>query len=311
MDDYPSKLTLPYRAYSRANDRVITNEQIDHAVREYPDARFAQPDFESFHAAAVNDWDSEARQMAQTILTSHPGDIAVTLLLDHSGSLRGEVACLLACMAGAISSCLAQASIRHEILGFTTRSWHGGISRAAWLKSGEAFPGRLCDILHIVHRRFEDASELSFDAMLRMTFPALCKENIDGEALEWAVERLRAAHAQRRILIVLSDGAPVDDATLLANYPDILTSHLEKVTEEIVRAGDVELYAISTNSEHWLPNYYPQYAVAPEIEAIADVVLPTVAAVVCHPASVPSAEQLSQRGADWTTSDMTHVFDIP
>ncbi len=310
-EDVPSPSTIAYRVYTKANDRIITSEQIEDAILEYPDSRFPQPDFSSFHSEAYSRYRASAERMGAIIAQTQPADVVVTLLVDHSGSLRGDIACLTASTAGAISLCLTCAGTRHEVLGFTTRSWHGGMSRGRWLKMGGAYPGRLCDLLHVVHRPFDASRELSEEAMQRMTLPGFCKENIDGEAIEWASERLRSAKATRRVLIVLSDGAPVDDATLLANYPEILTNHLEAVTEAIVREGVIELYAISPSPEHWLPWYYPQYAVVTDNCEIADIALPVLAAVVSHSVMAPAAGQLPERRVFAPQTDSEASFELP
>jgi cobaltochelatase CobT len=305
MDD----LRFPYRAYTKVNDRTINNAQIIDAIREYPDSRFPAPDFSAFHKTAQSLYQAPAFKLAEALRDCASG-VAVSLLVDHSGSLRGETACQLASVVGAVSCCLTAAKVSNEILGFTTRSWHGGKSRAAWLKSGDAFPGRVCDLLHIVHRPFAESSALAFEELRRMTLPALCKENIDGEALEWAVGRLRAAAATRRILLVVSDGAPVDDSTLLANHPSFLTSHLQAVTAAIVAQSDVELYALSVERDHWLPHYYPQYAVASDIGEIAQIALPFVASIVASSASMPVPTQLSDR-APFKVEEATQTFELP
>lgn len=293
-----------------ANDRVITSEQILDAVREYPDLRFPEPDFQAFHNAIQPSYEDTARHFAELLRATPARGVAVTLLLDHSGSLRGETACLLASTTGAISFCLAEARVLHEVLGFTTRSWHGGFSRAAWLKTSDACPGRLCDLLHIVHKPFAEGSPLSFEALRRMTLPSLCKENVDGEAIEWAAERLRRIDAQRRILVVLSDGAPVDDATLLANSPDILVDHLRKVTATIGFAQDIEIYALSVERQHWLPLYYPQHAVVSDWADIARIALPMIAMIVANSASAPMVEQWESRPQTLPADEM-QVFEIP
>jgi cobaltochelatase CobT len=133
-----------------------------------------------------------------------------------------------------------------EVLGFTTATWKGGRSRARWLREGRPYrPGRLCDLLHIVYRSPDDPRASSggwtFKPMLR---PDLLKENVDGEAVTWAASRLLARERPRKLLLAISDGAPVDDSTLMANGPSILDDHLRSVLAEIDRAGRIRTAAV-------------------------------------------------------------------
>jgi cobaltochelatase CobT len=284
---------LPYRAYTTANDRIISSDEIDDAIAEYPDNRFPTPEFRTFFELVTKRCEVAADRVNTFLRSRDNDDVAVTLLIDHSGSggRFGDL-CLAPAASGVISNCLTAANVRHEILGFTTRSWHGGTSRAAWLRTGDPFPGRLCDLLHIVHRPFDMRAPLSFEAMERMTHAGLHKENVDGEALLWAAARLRESGGARKVMIVLSDGAPVDDATLMTNSERILTDHLREVTSSMIRAGDIELYAISPNEEHWLTWYYPQHLVVSDIDGLAELLLPFLAAVIASPSSAPRDDQL-------------------
>ena len=182
-------------------------------------------------------------EQIQPLLASSP--VAVTLLLDNSGSLRGEPALVMAAIACVFEAALDRLGASFEVLGFTTVSWHGGKARARWLQQGSpAMPGRLCELRHIVYKSFTDSLSsraTSLAVLLDTDWP---KENIDGEALVWAYRRLLARPESRRILLVISDGAPVDDSTLLANTPWYLVRHLAHVIEDIEQRAVVDLGAI-------------------------------------------------------------------
>jgi len=172
-------------------------------------------------------------------------DTIVTLLIDNSGSMRGRPITLAAMSADILSRTLERCGVKVEILGFTTRAWKGGQSRDLWLKSGKiAQPGRLNDLRHIIYKAADQPwrrGRLNLGLMLR---EGLLKENIDGEALLWAQQRLQARREARKILMVISDGAPVDDATLSANPSNYLEQHLRSVIEWIEQKSQTELLAI-------------------------------------------------------------------
>jgi cobaltochelatase CobT len=141
----------------------------------------------------------------------------------------------------------------------------------------------------VVHRSFDESTPLSTHAQSRMTQSGLLKENIDGEALQWASERLRRANASRRIIIVISDGAPVDDSTLSANGPNILDDHLRDVVRETVLSGEAEIYGVGIDYEMF--RYYQQYVVVSEPRHIADVFIPMLTAILNSKAHAPDANQ--------------------
>lgn len=165
----------------------------------------------------------------------------VSFLIDHSGSMRGLRMLSAVLAVECAVDALAQAGIDTEILGFTTSTWKGGRSREAWQWAGRPRnPGRLCDLRHIVYASADREGPIPW--RLRFAFrPDLLRENIDGEALEWAAGRLRPARWDRRVICVVSDGVPVDDSTLLANRddPEILTRHLEVTERKLADLGGV------------------------------------------------------------------------
>lgn len=182
-------------------------------------------------------------------------DTVVTLLLDNSGSMRGRPIAVTAICADILARTLERCGVKVEVLGFTTSAWKGGQSRALWKESGEpANPGRLNDLRHIVYKSADQPWRRSRKALGLMLKEGLLKENIDGEALLWAHMRLAMRPEARRVLMVISDGAPVDDSTLSANPGNILENHLRTVIDQIETRSNVQLTAIGIG--HDVTRYY-------------------------------------------------------
>ncbi len=182
-------------------------------------------------------------------------DTVVTLLLDNSGSMRGRPITVAATCADILARTLERCGVKVEILGFTTRAWKGGQSREAWLRENKpASPGRLNDLRHIIYKSADAPWRRSRKHLGLMMREGLLKENIDGEALDWAHKRLLGRPEQRRILMMISDGAPVDDSTLSVNPGNYLDKHLRRVIEEIETRSPVELIAIGIG--HDVTRYY-------------------------------------------------------
>jgi cobaltochelatase CobT len=182
-------------------------------------------------------------------------DTVVTLLLDNSGSMRGRPITVAATCADILARTLERCGVKVEILGFTTRAWKGGQSREAWLAAGKpANPGRLNDLRHIIYKSADAPWRRARKNLGLMMREGLLKENIDGEALDWAHKRLLARSEQRKILMMISDGAPVDDSTLSVNPGNYLERHLRWVIEEIETRSPVELLAIGIG--HDVTRYY-------------------------------------------------------
>ncbi|GAB1717366.1 MAG: cobaltochelatase CobT subunit [Nitrobacter sp.] len=182
-------------------------------------------------------------------------DTVVTLLLDNSGSMRGRPITVAATCADILARTLERCGVKVEILGFTTRAWKGGQSREAWLAAGKpAAPGRLNDLRHIIYKSADAPWRRSRKNLGLMMREGLLKENIDGEALDWAHKRLLARGEQRKILMMISDGAPVDDSTLSVNPGNYLERHLRWVIDEIETRSPVELIAIGIG--HDVTRYY-------------------------------------------------------
>ena len=182
-------------------------------------------------------------------------DTVVTLLIDNSGSMRGRPITIAALSADILARTLERCGVKVEILGFTTRQWKGGQSREKWVESGKPpKPGRLNDLRHIIYKAADTPWRRARKNLGLMLREGLLKENIDGEALLWAHERLLARSEQRRILMVISDGAPVDDSTLSVNSGNYLERHLREVIDWIQTRSPVELLAIGIG--HDVTRYY-------------------------------------------------------
>lgn len=195
-------------------------------------------------------------------------DTIVTLLLDNSGSMRGRPIMITAISADILARTLERCGVKVEILGFTTRQWKGGKSREDWVAAGKpAFPGRLNDLRHIIYKAADSPWRRSRRNLGLMMREGLLKENIDGEALLWAHDRLLARSEQRRILMVISDGAPVDDCTLSVNQGSCLDRHLREVIHFIETRSDVELLAIGIG--HDVTRHYRRAVTLHDAEQLA------------------------------------------
>jgi len=195
-------------------------------------------------------------------------DTVVTLLLDNSGSMRGRPISIAAICADVLARTLERCSVKAEILGFTTRAWKGGQSREKWLAEGRPqHPGRLNDLRHIVYKGADSPWRRARTNLGLMMKEGLLKENIDGEALEWAHRRLVTRPEARRILMVISDGAPVDDSTLSVNPASFLEKHLRDVIAMIEKRRAVELIAIGIG--HDVTRYYQRAVTITDVEQLA------------------------------------------
>ena len=205
-------------------------------------------------------------------------DTVVTLLLDNSGSMRGRPISIAAICADVLARTLERCQVKVEILGFTTRAWKGGQSREKWLAAGRApAPGRLNDLRHIVYKRADAPWRRVRDNLGLMMKEGLLKENIDGEALEWAHRRMLARPEARRILMVISDGAPVDDSTLSVNPANFLEKHLRDVIAMVERRRAVELIAIGIG--HDVTRYYQRAVTITDVDQLAGAMTEQLAAL--------------------------------
>jgi cobaltochelatase CobT len=205
-------------------------------------------------------------------------DTCVTLLLDNSGSMRGRPISIAAICADVLARTLERCSVKVEILGFTTRAWKGGQSREEWLAEGRPQgPGRLNDLRHIIYKSADAPWRRARPNLGLMMKEGLLKENIDGEALEWAHRRMAVRHESRKILMVISDGAPVDDSTLSVNPANYLEKHLRDVIGMVEKRRQVELLAIGIG--HDVTRYYDRAVTITDVEQLAGAMTEQLAAL--------------------------------
>ena len=199
-------------------------------------------------------------------------DTVVTLLIDNSGSMRGRPISVAAICADILSRTLERCSVKVEILGFTTKNWKGGKSREKWnLNNKPANPGRLNDLRHIIYKSADIPWRLSKKNLGLMLKEGLLKENIDGEALLWAFKRIVTRKEERKILMVISDGAPVDDSTLSVNSGDYLEKHLKQTVKWIEENSNIEVLAVGIG--HEVTRYYKRAIKIADVQELGDVMI--------------------------------------
>ena len=199
-------------------------------------------------------------------------DTVVTLLIDNSGSMRGRPITIAAICADILSRTLERCAVKVEILGFTTKNWKGGQSREDWNKRNKPKnPGRLNDLRHIIYKSADTQWRISKNNLGLMLKEGLLKENIDGEAINWAFNRLQKRKEERKILMVISDGAPVDDSTLSVNFGDYLEKHLKKTVKFIENKSNVEILAIGIG--HDVSRYYSKAIKITDVQELGDVMI--------------------------------------
>ena len=199
-------------------------------------------------------------------------DTLVTILIDNSGSMRGKPISVAAICADILSRTLERCMVKVEILGFTTKHWKGGSSRDLWMKNDKpSLPGRLNDLRHIVYKSADMPWRQAKKNMGLMLKEGLLKENIDGEALKWAYKCMSKRKEERKILMVISDGAPVDDSTLSTNSSDYLEKNLKKVVEWIENKSNIELLAIGIG--HDVTRYYKKAVKIVDVQDLGDVMI--------------------------------------
>jgi cobaltochelatase CobT len=214
-------------------------------------------------------------------------DTVVTLLLDNSGSMRGRPITVAATCADILARTLERCGVKVEILGFTTRAWKGGQSREAWLAAGKPpNPGRLNDLRHIIYKSADAPWRRARKNLGLMMREGLLKENIDGEALDWAHKRLLGRAEQRKILMMISDGAPVDDSTLSVNPGNYLERHLRYIIEEIETRSPVELIAIGIG--HDVTRYYRRAVTIVDAEELGGAITEKLAELFSETHGVPA-----------------------
>ena len=221
-------------------------------------------------------------------------DTVVTLLLDNSGSMRGRPITVAATCADILARTLERCGVKVEILGFTTRAWKGGQSREAWLAAGKpANAGRLNDLRHIIYKSADAPWRRVRKNLGLMMREGLLKENIDGEALDWAHKRLLGRSEQRKILMMISDGAPVDDSTLSVNAGNYLERHLRYIIEEIETRSPVELIAIGIG--HDVTRYYRRAVTIVDAEELGGAITEKLAELFSETAAAPTPGRRRRR----------------
>ena len=199
-------------------------------------------------------------------------DTLVTILIDNSGSMRGKPISVAAICADILSRTLERCMVKVEILGFTTKHWKGGSSREKWMKNDKPnLPGRLNDLRHIIYKSADTPWRQSKNNMGLMLKEGLLKENIDGEALKWAFNKMNKRKEDRKILMVISDGAPVDDSTLSTNTSDYLESNLKTTVKWIEDKSNIELLAIGIG--HDVTRYYKRAVKITDVQDLGDVMI--------------------------------------
>ena len=319
-----------YKVFTRAYDEIVSAEELCDADELERLRAFLDKQLQALHGAVARlanrlqrrllaqqnrGWDFDldegqidAARLARIIVDPmHPltfkqerettfRDTVVTLLLDNSGSMRGRPIMVAACSADILARTLERCGVKVEILGFTTRAWKGGHAREQWLNAGKpALPGRLNDLRHIIYKSADAPWRRSRRNLGLMMREGLLKENIDGEALAWAHQRLLARPEQRRILMMISDGAPVDDSTLSVNSGSYLERHLRQVIEEIETRSPVELVAIGIG--HDVTRYYRRAVTVTDAEELAGVMTEKLAELFDNDLARRHVHHVSPRAA--------------
>ena len=199
-------------------------------------------------------------------------DTIVSLLIDNSGSMRGRPITVAALCSDILAKTLERCLIKTEILGFTTKAWKGGMSREKWIKNGQPKnPGRLNDLRHIIYKSGDAPWRRSKKNLGLLLKEGILKENVDGEALLWAFSRLQSRNEKRKILIIISDGAPVDDSTLSVNPGNYLEKNLKDIIQKIEDKTDIDLVAIGIG--HDVSRYYQKAVTIMDVDQLGEVLL--------------------------------------
>jgi hypothetical protein len=246
----------PYRIYTKQFDEVIVASDLAGDPGEL--IKFQRQI--SRAVTVLEKANDKYLKSLRLIQTTSKRTVAISVLLDNSGSLRGSPH-FLAAWSIILMKWFEYLGVKSEVLGFTTRAWKGGQSRERWIADGRpAKPGRLNDLRHIVYKSFDDSADVASPYCAIMMQPVLFKENVDGEALLWAYERLGKIATDEKILCVVSDGAPVDDSTIYANDKNILHNHLKRVATYLQTRPDLTLKAVGI--EHDPTPYYEESVTA-------------------------------------------------
>ena len=240
-----------YQIFTKQHDRTIVPSQIDDIVgtRDRAEWLIYAKKYDQIASSWMGTANLETVNVLDQTLERFGREwtrkTVACLLVDHSGSLRGQKAVVVCSAIQVLADFFTRLGLPYEILGFTTKSWRGGSSRKDWrYGSKPKNPGRLCDLLHIVYRDADSDVPGAPWSIRNLLRDSLLKENVDGEALQWAAERLNARAEPIKVILVISDGAPVDDSTLLANGPNILMEHLKSVISDVTEDQSFTLGAV-------------------------------------------------------------------
>lgn len=272
-----------YRIFSKNADEIITaSDLLKKTPSPTPDittvdlAWAAYEAFENAYAPQLTRLTVEIASVADRLLEkcdqSCLSNSSMSLLIDHSGSMKGENSHIAAGMALVFSQLTLKLGIPFEVLGFTTREWKGKPVREEWLRQGKPrSPGRLCALRHIIYSSFDEHKKPDLSALF---LPSLFKENVDGEAIEWAALRSGILGKDKQILLVVSDGAPVDDATLSINSLSYLSVHLEEVISRFTKEKKLSLSGIGI--KHSLNQFYPECSQVDKMNDLYDQFVPFI-----------------------------------
>jgi cobaltochelatase CobT len=259
----------PYSVWSSAHDEVIRAADLL--------AQCADPTgtYDAYLRATQDQRQHLLAKAAETGAGLTSTKIAISFLVDHSGSMKGDNQILATLAIESLERLATAAGADCEVLGFTTVDWHGKPVRPEWRAAGSPpLPGRLCALRHIIYRAFGEAAPAD---LALMTAPDILRENVDGEALEWAAARLREVQANRRILVMISDGAPVDDSTLTENHPGILWRHDQQVVADLTARGDINLACLAIKYDQWVIETKAKITTQQDVGSVA---LPFVAGLM-------------------------------
>lgn len=270
LDD--EQTAVPYHVYTTEYDQTVSPaELVDAKELSHLAAKLAGM------SNRLTSFDFYERfESVDRTFSSFAGNLTVTLLIDNSGSMRGHRIIVTALAAFVLSEFFDRCGVSCEVLGFTTKAWKGGMAKEDWIRAGRPpLPGRLNDLRHIIYKSAGESFQSASDNFGLMLLEGLLKENIDGEAVTWAAERLKSRPEARKALIVISDGSPVDDATLSANPGDLLGQHLHSVVADLQSEGAIELFAIGI--DHEVSRFYGNGVRVNDVdrvgEALADILL--------------------------------------
>ncbi len=249
------KQAFDYRAYTREYDRIVKQDELPRVLNRLSDDEAIElaKAWNAFEFALTS-WKTtgalngleKTKAITAQLTPAQRQDTVFSLLVDHSGSMRGQSILLAAAAVEITCEFLVRLGCKVEILGFTTSNWKGGLSREKWKRAGRRDrPGRLCDLLHIVYRSADEDGSPTLGYRLRnMLRPDLLKENVDGEAVEWAVSRLMKQRQAKKILLTVSDGVPMDDSTALENGEAYLLEHLKSVLGRLADEQSLRVAAV-------------------------------------------------------------------